>query len=235
MQPYFTFKGIRSTDMGIIVTKVPPITKPERTVSEIKIPGRNGVLHNDEGTYLNYTKEVECAIKNKGKDVPQYAEKINAWLDGYGEITFSNEPDKSYRVMVKNQMDMNGVLNSFSKFLIQFDTFPFKYAVNAFADHFILTTPKTITNNGTIYAEPAITIYGNGNIILTVNGMNYGLNGINGSVTIDSEMMEVYKGTTNANNKYSALDFPRFQVGENSISWTGSVTKIEVEPKWRWL
>ncbi|SHE47178.1 hypothetical protein, partial [Anaerotignum propionicum] len=64
---------------------------------------------------------------------------------------------------------------------------------------------------------------------------NYGLNGISGSVTINSEMMEVYKDVTNANNKYSALDFPRFQVGENSISWTGSVTKIEVEPKWRWL
>ncbi|MCQ4936772.1 distal tail protein Dit [Anaerotignum propionicum] len=235
MQPYFTFKGIRSTDMGIIVTKVPPITKPERTVSEIKIPGRNGVLHNDEGTYLNYTKEVECAIKNKGKNVPQYAEKINAWLDGYGEITFSNEPDKSYRVMVKNQMDMNGVLNSFSKFLIQFDCFPFKYSVNKADEEKTLTTPATIYNQGTIYSEPIITVYGTGNVTITINGTGYTITGISGYVTINSEIQEVYKDTTNKNNSFSALDFPRFQVGANTISWTGSVTRLEIKPNWRWL
>ena len=29
--------------------------------------------------------------------------------------------------------------------------------------------------------------------------------------------------------------FPRLEVGNNEISWTGNVEKIEIEPRWRWL
>ncbi|QDY17535.1 phage tail protein [Clostridium botulinum] len=28
-------------------------------------------------------------------------------------------------------------------------------------------------------------------------------------------------------------EFPIFQVGENKISWTGNVSKIEITPRWR--
>ncbi|WP_302653297.1 phage tail protein [uncultured Clostridium sp.] len=30
-------------------------------------------------------------------------------------------------------------------------------------------------------------------------------------------------------------EFPKFEVGENNISWTGSVSKVKVIPNWRWL
>jgi phage-related protein len=121
---------------------------------------------------------------------------------------------------------------------VQFKVFPFKYSVNAVrshADDLTLTSPTTINNKGTVYSQPTITVYSTGDITLTINDTDYGLLGVEEYITIDSELMEVYKGTANANNKYSAMDFPRFEVGENRISWTGNVTKIEIEPKWRWL
>jgi phage-related protein len=30
-------------------------------------------------------------------------------------------------------------------------------------------------------------------------------------------------------------EFPKLEVGENEISWSGTLTKITIEPKSRWL
>lgn len=235
-KPYFVFKGIASYDMGITVTKLDDIIKPRKRVTQITIPGKQGVLHQDEGTYENYTYGIECAIVNSQRKA-SYSD-IVSWLDGHGELIVSVEPDKVYRARIINQIPISGVLKNFSNFLVQFDCFPFKYSVNAIrshADDLTLTTPTSIKNKGTVYAEPTITVYGSGNITLTINGANYALTGVDGYITVDSEMMEVYKGAINANNKYAAMDFPRFEVGMNTISWTGNVTKVEIVPKWRFL
>ena len=230
MYQYFVWNGIKSLDMGVIMTKAPPIYKPMKRINEIEIPGRNGVLHDDENTYENYTKEAECHVMDRNQ-----IDKVCAWLNGYGEVIFSSEPDKIYRAFIKNQIPFNNILLNLNDFLVQFDCFPFKYSVNARSDFLELSAPTTIRNKGTVYSQPTITVYGTGDIALTINGTNYGLTGVEDCIAIDGEMMEVYKGITNANNKYSALDFPRFEVGQNAISWTGNVTKIEIEPKWRFL
>ena len=65
--------------------------------------------------------------------------------------------------------------------------------------------------------------------------VDFPLYGVEESVTIDSEMMEVFKGTKNQNSKYGGEDFPKLKVGENIVSWTGDVEKVVIEPKWRWL
>ena len=115
------------------------------------------------------------------------------------------------------------------------DTQPFKYSVNAAGDALELTAPTTIRNSGTVYSEPIITVFGSGDVTLTINGADFPLYGVEESITIDSEMMEVFKGDTNQNGKYGGAKFPRFEVGKNEISWTGNVSKIKIQPRWRWL
>ncbi len=212
---------------------MPDMVKPKRREDEVTIPGRNGVLTIDEGCYEGYTLSVEC-----GKRGTEKLGDIVTWLDGSGDLILSTEPDKVYRARISNAISIADVIYLYNSFLVQFKVFPFKYSVNAIrshADDLTLTTPTSIKNKGTVYAEPTITVYGSGNITLTINGANYTLTGVDGYITVDSEMMEVYKGAINANNKYAAMDFPRFEVGRNTISWTGNVTKVEIEPKWRWL
>ena len=230
MYQYFTFKGINSLDMGVVMLKAPSIYKPTKKVNEIEIAGRNGILHEDTNTYENYTKEAECHVMDRSK-----IDDVCAWLNGYGEVIFSSEPDKVYRTFIKNQIPFNNILLNLNDFLVQFDCFPFKYSVNRADEEKTLTAPTTIYNQGTVYSEPTITIYGTGNVTLTINGKDYTLSGIDGYVTINSEMQEVYKGNVNKNNSYGAMDFPRFEVGANAINWTGNVTRVEIEPKWRWL
>ena len=229
-EAWFTFKGIDSREMGVIVTAMPETVRAERRIESITVAGRNGSLHKDEGVYESYDRTMECALIKRAR-----LDEITAWLVGSGEMTFSTEPDKVYRVTIANKISITQMMRVFQKFQIILDTQPFKYSVNALSDSLDLTAPTTIRNSGTVYSEPLIVVYGSGDITLTINGADFPLYGVNESITIDSEMMEVFKGNANQNSKYGGMEFPRFEVGKNEISWTGKVSKIKIQPRWRWL
>lgn len=229
-EAWFTFKGVDSREMGVIVTAMPETVRAERRVESVTVAGRNGSLHTDEGVYESYDRTMECALIKRAK-----LDEVTAWLVGSGEMTFSTEPDKVYRVTIANKISIAQMMRVFQKFQVVMDTQPFKYSVNAAGDALELTAPTTIRNSGTVYSEPLIMIYGSGEITLTINGADFPLYGVQESITIDSEMMEVFKGDTNQNGKYGGADFLRFEVGKNEIRWTGNVSKIKIQPRWRWL
>lgn len=234
INPYFIFRGVDSRKMGIVVTSMPERVRPERRVDTVEIPGRSGVLHVDGESYENYTKTVECAVIRR-----RNIDQVCAWLTGEGDVIFSTEPSKVYRVRVDNQISMGKMMQYFQSFQVNFDTYPFAYSVNAKDEAVVLTAAGSLYNRGTVYSEPKITVYGTGNVTLTVNGIAYGLTGIDGYVTMDSEAMEVYKDGESRNQTYMPPEagelFPTFQVGKNTLSWTGNVEKVEVEPRWRWV
>ena len=227
---WFKFKGKDSRDFGVLIYGAPQRTKPERRVERITIPGRNGELTQDEDTYEPYTISMQCSTRGSDR-----LDEIVTWLNGAGELILATEPDKVYKAFIYNKIAISDVIYLYNSFLIQFRVHPFKYSVNAFGDTKELTTPTKIKSRGTVYSEPIITVYGSGDITLTINGNDFPLYGVDGSITIDSEMMEVFKGNTNQNSKYGAVEFPRLEVGENEISWTGNVEIVEIHPKWRWL
>lgn len=229
-EAWFTFKGVDSREMGVIVTAMPETVRAERRIESITVAGRNGSLHTDEGVYESYDRTMECALIKRAR-----LDEITAWLVGSGEMAFSTEPDKVYRVTITNKISIAQMMRVFQKFQVILDTQPFKYSVNAAGDALELTAPTTIRNSGTVYSEPLITVYGSGDITLNINGADFPLYGVQESITIDSEMMEVFKGSTNQNSKYGGVDFPRFEVGKNEIRWTGNVSKIKIQPRWRWL
>lgn len=228
--PYFIYNGIDSRMMDIIVTAMPPTVRAAKRLESITVPGRDGSLHETDGAYDNYTKTIECAIKNREK-----LDDIAAWLTGSGEIIFSSEPDKVYRVTISNTISIAQMMRTFQKFQVSFDTYPFKYSVNRFDEALELEKPAVILGKGTVYSQPVITVYGSGTVTLTINGADYPLSNVDGYVTINSEIEECYKGNLNRNNIFSADEFPRLDPGDNSISWTGNVEKIEIQPNWRWF
>ena len=60
------------------------------------------------------------------------------------------------------------------------------------------------------------------------------LTDISGIIVIDSALQEAYKGTTLMNDHMSG-DFPVLKPGQNAISWSGTVTRIIISPRWRYL
>ena len=98
----------------------------------------------------------------------------------------------------------------------------------------ISTSGSTITNPGTVYSEPVITVNGSGDITLMIGTKIIELTGITSSITIDSVLQEAYNGTSDMNAHMSG-EFPVLKSGMNAISWSGNVTSIVVQPNWRYL
>lgn len=226
LQSYFIFKGQSSLDKNIIVSKLPPIERAQANIEKITVQGRDGFLTNDLGTYQSTIKPCECSLDNGNID------DVCAWLTGSGEVIFSNEPNKKYKATIINQIPFGQIIPTFHTFILQFDCQPHKYAVDNNVITLIASGTK-IYNKGAA-SEPVIKVFGTGNIDLTINNNVVHLTNVVDYVTVDSDLMDCYKDTVLKNSNMLG-DFPMLTNGQNTISWTGTVIKVEITPNWRWL
>lgn len=226
MEPYFIWKGQNSLDKNIMVTKLPPHERAEANIDKKIVPGRDGFLTENDGTFAEILKPCECVLDEGNID------DVVAWLTGTDEVTFSNEPDKKYIATIINKIPLVKVIPTLHEFVVQFDCQPYAYdRENALIT---LLTEDTVTNPGTRASKPIIKVYGIGDIALTIGFRNVYLDDVVDYVTLDSVIEDVYKDTVLKNNDWSG-DFPVLQPGDNTISWVGNVTKIEITPNWRYL
>lgn len=229
---YFIFKNIDTRLMtGLIVTSLPPITKPKLRVERLEIDGRDGSIINELG-YESYEKQVEIGLtRNYDLDY------IMSWLNGEGEITFSNEPDKYYRVKIINQIDYEKLLR-FKKAVVTFETQPFKYSNIEGKKTFEVTGLNEIVvrNIGNYKSKPIITLYGNGIVNVSLNGTQQFVIDLTNdtSITLDSEEQEAYSGNELKNRQMEG-QFINLEVNKNIITWNGTLTKIEISRYSRWL
>jgi len=98
----------------------------------------------------------------------------------------------------------------------------------------------TITNSGNIYSKPKLTIFGSGDIAVYLNNVQMFqiALGDNQYITIDTAALEAYKDTTdNLMNRLVTGDYQNFafQVGDNTLTFSGTVTECVVENYSRWL
>lgn len=110
----------------------------------------------------------------------------------------------------------------------------FTLSVTMASDSFNKTS---LTNRGNVVSRPTVTVYGSGNVELAINAVTVlSLSIEGGSITIDAEEMNAYRGDT-LMNRHVTGDYAdlRLSVGENVLSWNGDVTVIKVEDFSRWL
>ena len=84
---------------GLIISELPPITKPKMRTNIIKIDGRDGDLIEELG-YESYTKTIKIGLA-KNYDI----DEIIKYFTGYGDLILSNEPDKVYRCSIMDKID----------------------------------------------------------------------------------------------------------------------------------
>ena len=226
MVPYFIFNNIDSKDY-LIINKLPSIFKAERNIEKIEVEGRDGFLTIDDETYKGAIKSVECTIKDL-KDI----DFLCNWLNGGGEVIFSNEPEKIYKAVIINQIEFKKVFVNFHSFLIQFEVQPHKYSIGN--EIITLESVGTIFNSGSANSKPIIKVFGTGAITLVVNGFGVVLTNVIDYVTIDSDLQDAYKDSLLMNN-YMTGEFSELIPGTNTISWTGTVSRLEIIPNFRWL
>ena len=237
MEPYFIFRGIDSRDIGVVVEDMFDVHRPKRNVQTIQVPGRDGRLTQDDGTYDTYT------ISGKVNCFGAPLSDVYAWLSGSGDLILGDEPTRSIRAsataQIKNtRFRCDGCYDSLQ---VSFDCQPFRYHVEQTegANDIILpASPATVSNPGTHKSAPRLTIEGTGDAVLTIGTQILEVTDLAGGVIVDAELCECFDLTETAlrNERVTLMDdsFPVLHPGANIISWTGDgVTKITITPRWR--
>ena len=238
MNDWFIWNGIRSTDMGVHVLEQPPPTMPNERVTFTNIPGRSGALTTTEGDYVydDLILTATCIIADSDR-IPD----VCAWLRGSGTVTFANRDGGFYYARVVNQIPFKKILrgNPHRTFAVNFRCKPFWYEADVAPMNIQPASGSssgyvTIQNPGNVPSEPIITVTGSGEITLIVDMTIVELSDLNGDITIDSVLQEAYSGTTSMNSCMSG-EFPTLPPGNCTISWTGDVAILKIEPNWRYL
>ena len=95
----------------------------------------------------------------------------------------------------------------------------------------------SIINSGNTVAKPTMTIHGDGDVDLSLNGNQiFAINITNGEITINVAEMQAYIGEIFLNRYVTGnYDNLLLKMGKNTIAWTGNVSKIEIEQYSRWI
>lgn len=227
------WKNIDSeTIPGLIITNIPPITKPKMKTSITKIDGRDGDIIEELG-YESYTKSIGIGL-TRNYDI----DRVMKYFTGVGELIISDEPDKVYKAQIIEKIDYERLIR-FKTAVVKFYTQPYKYLKDEKSIILDINneTSLKITNVGLEKSKPIITLEGTGTIEISLNGFNlfkYVFPENEKKVVIDSLEEEAYLDNV-LKNRNMLGTFPIFEVGENTISWSGNLTQISIEPKSRWL
>lgn len=232
MQDFFIWNDTDCRQYGIHVTEQPPVTIPAERSTQTNVPGRPGSLTQLEGddVYDDLLLTATCFISD-----PAQIPAIAAWLKGSGTVTFANRTGGYYKARIANQIPFEKVLrgNPHCAFSVNFRCFPFWYQEDA-ASITVNTSGTIVTNPGSVYAEPILTVYGSGDITLMVGTTIVELEDISGSILLDCALKEAYLGNALMNDHMTGK-FPVLKPGANAVSWSGTVTKVEIKPNWRFL
>lgn len=229
MRNWLTFDGISSKDFGVYINGNQTYNAPARSREVINVPGRNGALLIDNGRYENVDLTYHAFIY---RDFSTNIEGLRNYL--LSKTTYKRLEDtyhpKEFRMGIYKGDFKSDVVEwlEAGEFDLLFDCKPQRFlksgeVVTEFAGN------GHILNETDQIAKPLLRVYGTGTF--AINGSTMAISAANVYTDIDCELMDAYKGTTNCNGNISG-SFPALAPGENAVTISGSITKIEITPRW---
>lgn len=238
IRPYIIINGQSSMEVnGLIVSTLPPVSKPAMRVEAEEIDGRDGDIVTQLG-FSAYDKEIEIGLYNE-YDIDDVIDFFNQ----SGKITFSNEPDKYYLFAQYNGIDFEKLVR-YKTATVVFHVQPFKYSLTEGERTFEFSSQETsgelsIRNNGNYISRPTIKLTGSGTVNLSINGAEVMVIDMseNPVIILDSSEMNAYAPDTTLLNRKITGDYDNLvlKIGRNTISYTGTLTEIAINNYSRWL
>ena len=216
---------------GLVICELPPIVKPQMRVAETVIDGVDGSLIEELG-YATYDKPLLIGLTQNAN-----IDAIIKFFSGKGDVTFSNEPDKYYKASIVSQIDYARLVR-FKTATVVFRVQPYKYKLDELP--VTISTSENVYNVenwGTETSKPLIRLEGSGTVECRVNGnsvFSYTFPSNDTEVYIDSELQDAYVGSV-LKNRNMVGEFPILNSGDNEISFTGTLTSVEITARSRWI
>lgn len=244
-----TFNGKSTTDYGLVVQFIPPYEFPEREYQTVDVPGRNGDLILDKGSYRNVERTYSFAkALESNKSFTEQANEIVSWLNsakGYARLQDTYETDKNgdplyYRMaFFKSEGSLSNFYDTATVIDVTFECKPQRWLLKGEKDIPVTSSPFDLPINPTQYdANPIITMTVAANTTATIEigdcTVTVGKFTQSTTLTIDCENKECYSGNTLYNSKVS-FSTGKFPVLPGSVATTVTVTNatnVKIQPRW---
>lgn len=193
------------------------------------IYGANGDYPIYDGAYDGYDKTVSLYVV-KEEEVQKILERFNRQNN---VVEFGHRPGSIfYADYAGSSFRQNGI-HAWS-LEIKLKMHPFRYQKNN--TEVVLTSNGTVTNPGTVYSEPVITIEGNGDVTLTIGKQIMQLK-LDTKATIDCrhKRQNVYDKNGNLKNTLRTRGgFFEIPTGISGVVLGGNITKVRIQGNWRY-
>lgn len=230
----FYIDGTSSATYNIYASGENAYNAAERNVESISVPGRNGDLLIDNGTFKNIDVKYPCVIPYGFN-----ANAIRSWLmsnaGGYHKITDDYDASHYRMGRYKGGIEFQPMYTNQAAALcdITFDCKPQRFLTSGetFLKYMTEVT-ETIVNPTAFIAKPIIRIYGAGSVSLngatiTVydNDLYY--------IDVDCETHDC-RGTDgeNMNDRVEIVGNPVLNAGNNSFVIVETSRGVDVKPRW---
>lgn len=235
LKDVFYLDGIASDVFDIKLQREITVSEPVPVVTVQSVPGRNGDIIYETGTYKNRTTIADCfCLQN---DVVYNIDKVNKFLlskNGYRRLEMDSDLEHFMLARVKNGAGINQRLGKLNTFTIEFDCKPQRFLKSGEMTSWV-ESGKSLINYTGYKAKPMIKVLGSGSGSVVVAGVAVVINDIVDGMILDCETMNAYsEALENLNKNINAPEFPVLNAGENIISFDGGVSAVAITPRW-WI
>ena len=228
----FYLDGIDAASVGIHLQKPIVFSGAVPNIESKTIPGRNGDLIFETGSYENRIGSASCFCLQE--DVEAAISSAGRFLmggHGYRRLETSDDPDHYWMARVKNSPQIEMRLRVLAPFEIGFDCKPQRFLKSG-ENKTSFTASGSISNQYGQTALPLITLHCNGTGTLTIGSCVVEVTSMDGVLYLDSDTQNAYNNNGNQNMNINAPTFPTLPSGETQISFSGGIERVEIVPRW---
>lgn len=251
------FGGVDSADYGIYIDGGGVFNSPQRDVSMISIPGRNGDLTIDNGRFENV--EVTYSAFIDGRPDGTIHDRVQAFrnaigaLRGYQRLEDTYNPDEYRQALFIGGLEVDPVVyQTGGEFEITFNCKPQRWLKSG--EEAITLTPgttETLVNPTNFDAYPVLAVTGGAGKHISFaypNDLNIyritiasGANIANPPLYIDCELMEAYEisaeGVITSHNADVSFESPNtgdtiYLKSQTAVVAASGITSATITPRW---
>ena len=228
----FYLDGVDAASAGIHLQKPIVFSEAIPNVESKTIPGRNGALIFDTGSYKNRNGSASCfCLQDDVEAAVSSAGRFLIGGHGYRRLETSDDPNHYWMARVKNSPQIEMRLRVLAPFEIEFDCKPQRFLKSG-ENKTSFTSSGSISNQYGQTALPLITLYGNGTGKLTIGSCVVEVKNLDRVLYLDSDTQNAYNDDGNQNMNINAPSFPTLPDGETRIAFSGGINRVEIVPRW---
>ena len=231
MRTEMIFDGVRSGSYEVYVADYTRFAAPKRLVEDIIIPGMNGTLTIDKGSYEDRILTVRCYAADNGPESVRELREILYADAGYRRLSFTDNTEEFFLAKYREAFDVGDNSRDKAEFEVVFTCRPQRFLTAGEEPQTVTEDGLLLTNPSAQEAKPLIRVYGTGGVLSVGDRMLY-LDTIDEYVDLDCELQEAYKGSNNCNGNVRIAAWPILKNGQTGITFGGNITEAEVTPRW---